>query len=293
MKAKLGLADANIPSDFDRFDDDLIDGWNRLGVRAIALHFRGRHEEVAVRGGMLRDLLVDQGIEVVQYSGVNANFVHPSSAVRANALDSVTRAIPAALALGSRMILSGAGTTSAEHSSAFYAPDPGNYTDEAAGRLIDGLRTIAPLIEDAGLSYAIECHQLTTMRSPKIVREILDTVDSPAIFANFDPVNLLDSPHAVMTSSERMPEMVDVVGPRYASTTHVKDARVLNDLVCRTIEAPPGHGVVDAADIFRAAARIPSTQTMALIIEHLKPELFPDAIQYVRECGAEAGVEWV
>lgn len=292
MRARLGLANANIPTEFDRFTDELVGEWLELGVRALALHFLGRHEEVVRRGGELRERLADRGIEVVQYSGVNANLVHPSDEVRAHALESVRRAIPAAMSLGSRMILSGAGSTSPEHEDAFYAPAIDNYSAATADRLVDGLRRIAPMLEDAGLGYVIECHQLTTMRSPRVVRDILDAVDSPAIFANFDPINLLDSAYAVMTSGDRIREMVEVVGPRYASTTHVKDARVLNDLVYRAIEVPPGQGVVDAADIFTAAANIPTTDTMALIIEHLHPDDFRGAIDYVLARAEHAGVEW-
>ena len=292
MRARLGLANANIPTEFDRFTDGVVGEWTELGIRALALHFLGRHEEVVSRGPALRARLEDEGIEVVQYSGVNANLVHPSELVRERALESVRRAIPAARALGSRMILSGAGSASDEHETAFYAPHVDNYADRTAERLVDGLRRIAPLLEDAGLQYAIECHQLTTMRSPQVVRDILDAVDSPAVVANFDPINLLDSAYAVMTSRERIAEMVGIVGSRYASTTHVKDAVVLNDLVCRTIEVPPGKGAVDAVDIFTAAAEIPTDRTMALIIEHLNPADFRGAIDYVRSRAASAGVEW-
>ncbi|GAA2447454.1 sugar phosphate isomerase/epimerase family protein [Agromyces soli] len=293
MRARLGLANANIPTEFEGFTEEIVADWLALGVRALALHFLGRHEEVVERGAALRARLNERDIEVVQYSGVNANLVHPSEEVRALALDSVRRAIPAAQQLGARMILSGAGSTSPDHTEAFYGPAAANYTDETAERLVDGLRRIAPMIEDAGLQYAIECHQLTTMRSPAVVREILDAVDSPAVFANFDPVNLLDSSYAVLTSADRIPEMVRTIGPRYASTTHVKDAAVLNDLVCRTIEVPPGQGVIDAADIFRAAAEIPAEATMALIIEHLNPADFRGAVDYVLARAADVGVEWV
>lgn len=292
MRARLGLANANIPTEFDLFTDVVVGEWLDLGIRALALHFLGRHEEVVDRGPGLRSRLADDDIEVVQYSGVNANLLHPSEEVRARAVDSVRRAIPAALALGSRMILSGAGSTSADHDTAFYAPAVDNYSEQTAERLVDGLRTIAPMLEDAGLQYAIECHQLTTMRSPRVIRDVLDAVDSPAVFANFDPVNLLDSAYAVMTSGQHIAEMVDVVGPRYASTTHVKDAVVLNDLVCRTIEVPPGKGVVDSADIFTAAARIPADRTRALIVEHLNPADFRGAIEYVRARAEHVGVEW-
>ncbi len=291
MRAKLGLAGGDIPGELGAFSPALMHSWQVAGVTTLALAFGGRHSEVAEQGAAVRDGLSAHGIDVSQYSGVNANFVHHSSDVRKHARESALRAIPAAAALGCGMVVSGCGTN--RDGAHFYAPDARNYSAEAEDRLITELRIIAPAYESAGMYYAIECHQLSTMRAPAVIRRVLDAVDSPSVVANFDPVNLLDSSYAVHNSSQAIPAMVDQVGPRYGPTCHVKDARVELDLVCRIVEVPPGDGLVDLRAVFAAAERLSRGEPVPLIVEHLTAEQSPDGLRVVRELGQQAGITWV
>jgi sugar phosphate isomerase/epimerase len=190
------------------------------------------------------------------------------------------------------MVVSGAGTTSDEHERYFYGPAASNYTADAEQRLIDGLREIAPEAEAAGVEYAIECHQLTTMRSAKVVRRVLDAVDSPNVVANFDPVNLLDSSYAAHTHAVRIPEMVAMVGHRYGPTTHVKDLRVTNDFVLSMVEVPPGEGLIDFGVVVAAAGAIPVSRTMAFIVEHLSADRAEHGIRFFRKAAEAAGVDF-
>lgn len=291
MQAQLGLAHCNVPTDPSQFTEELARSWSTLGIRCLATGFRLPHEEIGrLHAARLRALLSDHGMHVVQYAGVNANLVHASADVRGRGRQQVAAAARAAAALGATMLISGCGTNHPDFEKHFYGPDSRNYTAEAADRLVEELRLLAPVVEDAGIRYAIECHQLSTMRSPEVIREVLDRVDSPAVVANFDPVNLLDSPWAVLNNAERMQHMADVVGPRYGPSCHLKDVRLAPEFVCHIEEAVPGEGVLDMAAFFKAVSGLP--QPVGVVIEHLGTiEQAAKAVEFTRAAAQVNGVE--
>lgn len=288
MEMYLGLANGDVPRHPSGFDEDLLARWSAEGIRCLAVNFLPDPTSVRDEVGALRKRLDAHGIHVAQMAGVNANLVHPDPEVRAIAEASVVAALPVAAALGATMISSGCGTARDDWREHFYGPHPANFRREAQERLVEGLRAIAPHVEDAGLRYTIECHQLSVMRSPEIIREVLDAVDSPVITANFDPVNLLVGAEQVFDNAARMRHMVETVGPRYGPSCHIKDVRVTDDLVCRVVEAPPGEGVLDHDAFFEAAARLPGPT--ALVVEHLDPERSTEGVRYVREQAQRCGV---
>jgi sugar phosphate isomerase/epimerase len=238
----------------------------------------------------VRAMLADHGLHVAEFAGVNANLVHPDQAVRDEAVERVQAAIEPASALGARYINSGAGSCSPGWRESFYRPDAGNFTPEAEDRAVDTLSRIARVIDDSDLLYAVECHQLTTMRSAEVIRRVLDRVDHPRIFANFDPINLLDTAFAAFTSADRIPEMIDAVGRRYAQTCHVKDVVVTDAMPYESCEAPPGQGLVQIETIFAAAQRLPGDGPVDLIVEHLDPQNAATSVELVRQRAVESGI---
>jgi len=288
MAMLLGLANGTVPRSPELFTDDLAAQWAELGIRCISTSFSRARVEVGRYAQRIKSVLSEKGIHVAQFAGVNANFVHHDVAVRKSGRESVFEAIAAVKSIGATMISSGCGTNSDDFESHFYAPHPLNYTEAARDRLVDELRSIAPAIEDAGILYTIECHQLSVMRTPEIIRSVLDEVDSPAIFANFDPVNLLDSAQAVFDNGRRMSSMVETVGPRYGPSCHIKDVAVSTDFVCHIVEVAPGEGVLDFEAFFAAAATLPGPTP--LIVEHLSGDQVSAAIDFVRQKAHDSGV---
>ncbi|MFW6598380.1 sugar phosphate isomerase/epimerase family protein [Propionibacteriaceae bacterium Y2011] len=294
----LGLANGDIPRDPTGFSADLVNGWAERGIRCLAFGFPSIPQSATAEAAKeLRPLLDDHGIHVSQYVGVNANLASIDPAARAEGLERIRAAIPAAQALDTTMIQSGAGTNSPTATS-HYSPHPDNYSDRAREGLIEALSTIAPEIADAGLLYSLECHLLTTMRSVEVIREVLDAVDSDVIVANFDPVNMLDSPTAVYDNAARMAHMVDVMVPtdgpsRYGPTSHIKDVVLHDKLVSHIDEVAPGKGVLDLDAFFAAATKLPTGRRngTALIVEHLGPDASYEGIDLVREAAIARGVE--
>lgn len=290
MKATLGLANGDVPRDPELFTHELADRWHKSGIGCLSVALPQPHAELSLR--MLRDvctLLADSSVRVSQFAGVNANLVHPDDDVQQASLAKVAAAVPAAEAIGARMILSGSGSRSPVWQQHFYGPDAANFTAAAEDRLVEGLTQVAQIIDGTELTYVVECHQLTTMRSPATVLRVLDRVDHPQVKANFDPVNMLDTAFAAYTNGERMAEMVDMVGDRYAPSCHVKDIGITTELACVALELPPGQGLIDLPALFAAAGRL--GESVDLIVEHLSGVAATAAVEYVRDAAIMAGVE--
>ena len=290
----LGIANGDVPSDPDGFSSQLAKSWRDRGIACIAVGFAQPASEIIVAlMSDTRSMLADEGISVSEFAGVNANLVHPDPDVRADAVRRVRDAVAPASALGARYINSGPGSCSPNWRESFYGPDQQNFTAEAEDRAVSTLTGIAQVIDDTDLGYAIECHQLTTMRSAAIIRRILDRVDHPRVLANFDPINLLDSAYAAFTNADRIPEFVATVGPRYALTCHVKDIIVTDAMPYESHEAPPGTGLVAVETILAAAAQLPGDEPVELIIEHLDPENAAASVELVRQRAEGAGISFV
>lgn len=291
MTYVLGLANGTVPLEPLELTPGLAEGWAAEGIGCIAVPFGNKTIPLSprVRVG-LRSMLADHGIRIAQFAGVNANLAHREQAIRQAGIERVRAAIPAALDMGAQMIISGVGTSHEEWEADHYAPHPANHEPEAEEWLVEALRQVAKLIEGTDLLYALECHQLTTARSPQAIRRILDAVDSPQVVANFDPVNLLDSAYAAHHNAEVIPNMVETVGPRYGPTCHIKDIAVRRGFVCHLDECPLGHGLVDLDAVFTAVQRLP--KPTALIVEHLTAEQTVPAVRHVRAAATAFGLEF-
>lgn len=303
MGMYLGLANGDIPADPRQFTPELVRGWADRGIRCLAFGFPMPHDEVAAAAGELGPLLDDHGIHVSQYVGINAHLSATDPARRADGIARIRSAIPAAKALDTTMMQSGVGTNAIGADASgnqhhHYTPHPDNYSSAARDGLVAALREVATIVEDEGLTFSMECHQLTTMRSAEVIRSVLDEVDSPNIVANFDPVNLLDSAVAVYDNAARMRAMADLLlpeggVPRYGPSCHVKDVVLGSNLTCHIDEAPPGHGVLDLPVLLELAQRLPAGRRggAALIVEHLGPDASYAGIDLVREAAVAHGVE--
>ncbi|HLQ82117.1 MAG TPA: TIM barrel protein, partial [Bacillota bacterium] len=281
MGLYLGLANGDVPKDPYAFTPALARAWSERGVRCLAVGFRDVPQAETARAAVeLRPLLTDHGIHISQYVGINAHLAHVDQARRADGIRRIREAVPAARALDATMMQSGVGTNAVaglgtspappppgepHHHDAphHYAPHPDNYSPAARDGLVRALREVATMMADEGMVFSLECHQLTTMRSARVIRDVLDEVDSPAVVANFDPVNLLDSATAVYDNAARMRAMADVLLPpdgvaRLGPSCHVKDVVLRSGLVCHIDEEAPGAGVLDLSVLLELAQRLPT-----------------------------------
>lgn len=311
MGLYLGLANGDVPKDPYAFTPALARAWSERGVRCLAVGFREVPQAETARAAVeLRPLLTDHGIHISQYVGINAHLAHVDPGRRADGIRRIREAVPAARALDATMMQSGVGTNAVAGLGTpplpppsgephhHYAPHPDNYSPAARDGLVAALREVATMMADEGMVFSLECHQLTTVRSARVIRDVLDEVDSPAVVANFDPVNLLDSATAVYANAARMREMADVLLPpdgvaRLGPSCHVKDVVLRRGLVCHIDEEAPGAGVLDLPVLLELAQRLPAGRRdgAALIVEHLAAGSAHAALDHVREAALAQGVE--
>lgn len=286
---RLGLAGPPVPTRANEITPEYARRLAARGVTAIITHLEAPPELVSQTvGAEVRQVLADEGISIVQAHAYNPNLVHPNRGIVAHELERLGAALRAASALGAEMLISGCGSLG---TGGHYSASAENHTAASRGRLIDSLRTAAPWFEEAGVTFALECHVLTTLDTPANIRDILDAVDSPRVRANFDPVNLIGDLRSAYDTASAQRTMLEVIGKRYAPCAHLKDVVVTNDMPLHLAEAAPGEGLLDMEAFFEVClglgARTP------VVIEHLPSDRADKAIKFVRQQAASHGVEFI
>ena len=110
------------------------------------------------------------------------------------------------------------------------------------------MRECAKAAEDAGVFLSVECHQLVTLRTPEIAREVLDAVGSPWVRCDYDCANWIDLATIYDTGAE-IARHFDVLGKHIVSC-HAKDIWLENKLALHLQDGCPGKGLIDFATLF-------------------------------------------
>jgi sugar phosphate isomerase/epimerase len=282
MKLRLGVAGGPLPRYPADVDESLARRLSGLGLSVLTTHFQPTPEAVATHATRVREVLAEYGLSIVQATGYNPQLTHPDDAVLASELDRLCTAFGTARILGAEMIISGCGS---RHASAFYGAHPDNHTPAARSRLIESLRRVVPWAEDAGVILALECHVTTALDTPEHIREVIQSVGSPWVRANFDPVNLLGNFSLVWDNANAMRHMWQTLGACYAKSAHIKDVRADPELVVHISEAPPGQGLLDLDAFFEVVGQL--GENTAVIVEHLPADQALAAIAYVKDAGEQ------
>jgi sugar phosphate isomerase/epimerase len=278
-RVRLGVAEGPLTLDADAVTPAAVQHLASLGLEAVCTHFGVPHDGRVDRQAEVRSILNDAGIDVVQAAGYNPNLVHPDGETRRAELVRLRNAFRCARALGAETLLTGCGST---HPELFYGPAADNHSLATRWRLVESLRQAALLAEDAGIPIALECHALTTLESPEMVRDILEAVDSKWIKVNFDPVNFADGLRWAYRTRDLVVRVATVLGPWLAGIAHVKDLTVVPaTFVVHVAEAPPGEGLMDFDAFFEVCASF--GDGTPLIVEHLDVEGAEAAIRWLRE----------
>jgi len=288
MPIALGIATPAVPRDPLALDDRFGKWAADLGVSVIGTHLGPTPEDVLPHAAEVRARMEGWGIKIVQATGYNPVLVGDDPARRADDLARLTRSFAVARALGSPMVLTGCGSYHPTH---HYGPHPRNHSAAARELMVEFLRQAAPRAEDQGVVLALECHMITALDTPAHIREVIDAVGSPALKANFDPVNLLSDVDKVFNSGPEMDAMLAELGPRYHWTAHAKDVLIEPRLALHLEETVCGDGLLDWAAYLRCAERLGTAQQpAAVLVEHMPAFLAPRGVGFVRAQAAAAGI---
>ena len=286
---RLGVAEGPVPHDPAQVDERLGAKLRELGVDGVFAHFgygSGAAPDDVDHAVFerARDLLQMHGVRVVQSWGWDVNFVHPDRDVRARHLDRFRSALTIAELLGADGVTMGCGS---HNPRGLYWPHPENHTTQSQARLVASLKEAGAMAEQRGLVIALENHVMTTLDSPERVRDVLSSVDSPAVRLNVDPVNFVSDLEALWNSTDLVNRIFDCIG-EYAVCGHVKDVYAEDRLVVHISETFAGDGEFDLHTFLRRfEATLPDGY---LFLEHLPEELLPRAKRHIDMVLAELGI---
>lgn len=272
---KLGVI-GMIPSDFRTVDDALCLHIRSMGFSGVVAHITGDPFS-ADMGALhhLKAILERHALRWVQLWGWYPSIVTADETVRSEGI----RAACELVRLGALMGVDAVGmrpTSMSSHGP--WSPHPANYYPDTEARLIDSLKQITTVAARYQIPIALECHVLTTLNSPTVIRRVLDAVESPWLKVNFDPVNFVSDLHAAYNLPQLLNHLFDTLG-NLALSAHIKDVCVEDDLVVHIREALLGEGLMDFNTLLtRLEALMPNAYAF---IEHLPPDKVPQAAAFL------------
>src|SRR5262249_31353751 len=167
-------------------------------------------------------------------------------AARRESVRTLQAALRLAEALGARAIDSGPGSMSPDGP---WFPHPDNWTGVARRQLVKCLKECVPVAEDCGVYLSLEGHQLVTLESAEVTKEILEEVGSPRVRSDFDSANWITR-ETVYDTGPALDRMFDVLGDQIVSC-HAKDIWIENRLTLHLQDGCPGKGLMDFDTLFR------------------------------------------
>lgn len=234
----------------------------------------------------IRDTFHRHGLAIAAIAGY-VNPVAPVPAKRRANMDRLTAILRLARDLGSPGVATESGTL---HPDDDWAPHPMNDTPAARDMLADALRQLTARAEEAGATLLLEPGVGNLIDTPVKARQILRTIDSPALGLVADPANFIDG--------NNIDDAAAVLGGMYGTLgegmilAHAKDFRRLDHeqrerhhhpsdpALYGGVEYPaPGLGDMDYDSYLRWLAKIPTAPP--LIIEHINEADVPRAKAFI------------
>jgi sugar phosphate isomerase/epimerase len=235
----------------------------------------------------VRDALEREDIQLCQLGPPQyPSLVHPDPAVRAEGVAALGKLLHAAVTVGAANLYVRPGSM---NPAGPWTPHPENHKPETRDRLVESLRALVPLAEEASIPLAIEGHVVSPLDHATVVRDVLDRVGSPWLRMNADPVNFIRNIDEAYDNTALLNEWFDLLGPTVA-TAHAKDVTVQDRLVVHVEECVPGQGHLDQETFLRRFdACCPSG---VVLIEHLPAERVPEARRALLEFAHRAGLRF-
>jgi sugar phosphate isomerase/epimerase len=230
-----------------------------------------------------RDTFLEHGIKPLSNWGYWAPLCVADSQLRKEGIKLVTDSFAVAKAFGTNVVVTGSGSNSPI--SAWY-PVPENHSRESLERFIDSLQQIVKVAEDEDMILVVKPHVLSTVRDPRIIKEIFDRISSPALRMGFDPTNIVS--HDYMYDTPKLiDEMIAASGDRMGSA-HAKDFIVEPQMVLRITEVAVGEGIFNWSDYVAKAAKHALSDYIAL--EHLSAQQVKASSDFMHKVISDLGL---
>jgi len=149
-------------------------------------------------------------------------------------------------------------------------PHRDNYLPETEDRLVQSLSEILTVAEAVGVDLVLEAHVTTTLRSPEVVRRVIERTSSKHLKLNLDPCNFIGDLPTAFDPAAAIHHMFDVLEP-YIATVHLKDFYFEDRLVVHISETVIGTGELDFTPILERVQQW--NPEGYVVIEHLPVSL--------------------
>lgn len=244
---RFGMSGCFLPADMNEMTPEICRQVRALGFSGIFTRFRANdpHGTPLHQAERLRKLLADEGLRLFQVTGYWQNLVTNDETARREGVRTLRAALRLAGAMGARGIDTGPGSMNPDGP---WFPHPANYTFEARHQLVKSLKECASAAEDNGVYLSLEGHQLVTLSSAEVTKEILDEVGSPWVRSDYDSANWITL-NTLFDTGPAIEHMFDVLGDHIVSC-HAKDIWVENRLTLHLQDGCPGKGLLDFGTLF-------------------------------------------
>ena len=234
----------------------------------------------------LRDIMETGGVDACQAVAAHPDLLAESPVVRREGVRAMQHMCQVTQWLGAGNLYVRPGSRNPAGS---WYPHPDNFTTEAFSTLVDSLKQVCAAAEEYGVMLAVEGHTLSILDTPERIHNLIETVGSPTLRFNADPVNFVSSLREAYDTTTMIDRMFDVLGP-YTICGHDKDFYVQDRLVLHLEEAAVGEGLLDQATFLRRFEE--SCPDGYVQIEHLPDDKIPAAREALFTTGIEAGISW-
>lgn len=283
---RLGMSGCFLPADMNDLSVDMCRRVRELGFSGIFTRFRANdpHTTPKHQAHQVRDLLTGEGVCLFQATGYWQNMVTADETVRKESVRTVQAALMLAGWMGARGIDTGPGSMNPNGP---WFPHPDNWTLSARKQLIKTLKECAPAAEDAGVYLSLESHQLVTLATPEITKEVLDEVDSPWVRCDYDSANWITL-QSVYETGAALNHHFDTLGNHIVSA-HAKDIWVEDRLTVHLQDGCAGKGLMDFKTLFRRMEQL--SPDLPVISEGNSTAELPAVSRLFHETADQLGIQ--
>jgi sugar phosphate isomerase/epimerase len=282
---RFGMSGCFLPADMEEMTPEICRRVRALGFTGIFTRFARNdpHTTRAAQARRLRSLLADEGVRLFQATGYWQNLVNTDDSRRREAVRTLQAALILAGQMGARGIDTGPGSMSPDGP---WFPHPQNWTPECRRQLVKSLKECVYAAADAGVYLSLEGHQLVTLESAQVTKEILDEVDSPWVRSDYDSANWITR-ETVYDTTTALNRDFDTLGPHIVSC-HAKDVWIENRLTLHLQDGCPGRGTVDFKTLFRRMEEL--NPDYPVIVEGAATEELPAVGELFHRTAQELGI---
>ena len=218
----------------------------------------------------------EAGLVVAQANGWYECLIDPDEAVRAEGIRGLSQLIRIGKVLNAQFTYVRPGSINPK---GHWWPHPENHSPRTFDRLVDSMKQACRVAEAEGTTLGIEGHVVSTLDTPRRVRDLLDAVGSPTLKFNMDPVNFVGTVRDAHDTSRLLNELYDVLG-RDMVALHAKDCAILNEHVVHIVEVVPCTGTMNYDILMRRWAEC--CPEGYFLIEHLPDDKVLVALDAIR-----------